>query len=75
MTTSSVTGKSISQSIQKLLCILSQYLWFNKFIVVDNSIVNSNVNFINFSAKNINFVSDLVNENSNFKSCETLKTE
>ena len=37
-------------------CILSQYLWFSKFIIVDNSYVN----FTNFSTKNINFVSDLV---------------
>ena len=51
--------------------ILSQYLWFNKFIIVDNSYVNFN----NFSRKNINFVSDLVNENCNFKSWETLKNE
>ena len=52
-------------------CILSQYLWFNKFIIVDNFYVN----FTNFSNKNINFVSDLVNENCNFKSWETLKNE
>ena len=52
-------------------CILSQYLWFNKFIIVDNSYVN----FTNFSTKSINFVSDLVNENCNFKSWETLKNE
>ena len=50
-------------------CILSQYLWFNKFIIVDNSYVN----FTNFSKKNINFVSDLVNENYNFKSWEFKK--
>ena len=53
------------------LCILSQYLWFNKFIIEDNSYAN----FTNFSNKNINFVSDLVNENCNFKSWETLKNE
>ena len=29
----------------------------------------------NFSNKNINFVSDLVNENCNFQSWETLKNE
>ena len=52
-------------------CILAQYLWFNKFIIVDNSYLN----FTNFSNKNINFVSDLVNENCNFKSWETLKNE
>ena len=52
-------------------CILSQYLWFNKFIIVDNSYVN----FTNFSTKSINFVSDLVNQNCNFKIWETLKNE
>ena len=37
---------------------LCQYLWFNKFIIVDNSFIN----FTNFSAKDINLVvSDLVN--------------
>ena len=51
--------------------ILSQYFWFNKFIIVDNSYVD----FTNFSTKSINFVSDLVNENCNFKSWETLKNE
>ena len=50
---------------------MSQHLWFNKFIIVDDSYVN----FTNFSSKNINFVSDLVNENCNFKSWETLKNE
>ena len=50
-------------------CILAQYLWFNKFIIVDNSYLN----FTNFSNKNINFVSDLVNQNYNFKSWEILK--
>ena len=40
-------------------------------MIVDNSYVN----FTNFSNKNINFVSDLVNENCNFKSWETLKKE
>ena len=44
---------------------------FNKFIIVDNSYVN----FTNFSNKNINFMSDLVNKNCNFKSWETLKNE
>ena len=48
-------------------CILSQYLWFNKFIVIDNSYIN----FTNFSNKNINFVRDLENEYCNFKSWET----
>ena len=52
-------------------CILSQYLWFNKFIIIDNSYDN----FTNFSNKSINFASDLVNENCNFKICEALKIE
>ena len=47
--------------------ILPQYLWFNKFLIVDDSYVN----FTNFSNENINFVCDLVNENCNFKSWET----
>ena len=66
--TSSVTGTNISQPIQKLHRALSQYLWFNKLIIVDNSYVS----FTNFSSKNINFLSDLVNENCDFKSWETL---
>ena len=52
-------------------CILSQYLWLNKFIIATNSYAN----FTNFSNKNINFVSDLVNEHCNFKSWENLKNE
>ena len=50
---------------------MSQYLWFNKLIIIDNSYVS----FTNFSNKNINFFSDLVNENCDFKSWETLKNE
>ena len=36
---------------------------------------NSYVNFTKFSTKSINFVRDLVNENCNFKTWETLKNE
>ena len=63
--------KYLSTNPETPLRILSQYLWFNKFIIVDNSYVN----FTNFSNKDINFVNDLVNENCNFKSWETLKNE
>ena len=63
--------KYLSTNPETPLRILSQYLWFNKFIIVDNSYVN----FTNFSNKYINFVNDLVNENCNFKSWETLKNE
>ena len=52
-------------------CILYQYLWFNKFIIVDNFYVH----FTNFSNKNIKFLSDLVIENCNFKGWETFKNE
>ena len=62
----STNPETLSYSI-----ILSQYVWFDKFIIVDNSYVN----LANFLTKNINFVSDLVNQNYNFKSWETLKNE
>ena len=48
--------------------ILSQNRWFNKHIVIDNSIVN----FTKFSQKNINLVDQLVNGScqlKNGKSC------
>ena len=63
--------KYLSTNLETPLRILSQYLWFNKFIIVDNSYVN----FTNFLNKYINFVNDLVNENCNFKSWETLKNK
>ena len=63
--------KYFSTNPETPLCILSQYLWFNKFIIVDNCYIN----FTNFLAKNVNFVRNLVNENCNFKSWETLKNE
>ena len=63
--------KNFSNNPETPSCILSQYLWFNKIIIVDNSYVN----FTNFSNENINFMSDLVNENCNFKSWKTLKNE
>ena len=44
---------------------------FSKLIIVDNS----DVDFTDFSNKNINFVSDVVNENCNFRSWGTLKNE
>ena len=63
--------KYFSTNSETPSCILSQYLWFNKFIIVDNSYVN----FASFSNENINLVSDLVNEDCNFQSWETLKNE
>ena len=43
--------------------ILSQNLWFNKHIIIDNSFVN----FTKFSQKNINFLDQLVSESCQFK--------
>ena len=63
--------KYFSTNPETRSCILSQYLWFSKFIIVDNPYVN----FTNFSSRNINFVSDFVNENCNFKSWVTLKNQ
>ena len=54
--------KYLSTNPETPSCILSQYLWFSKFITIDTS----SVNFTNFSHKNINFTSELVTENCNF---------
>ena len=43
--------------------ILSQSLWLNKHIIIDNSIVN----FTKFSRKNINFVDQLIKKSCQFK--------
>ena len=51
--------------------ILSHNLWFNKHIIIHNSIVN----FQKFSLKNINFVDQLENESCQFKKWQILKDE
>ena len=51
--------------------ILLQNLWFNKHIIIDNSIVY----FTKFSQKHINFVDQLVNESCQFTKWQTLKDE
>ena len=58
-----------STNLETPSCILAQYLWFNKFIIVDNYYLD----FTNFSSTNINFVSDSLNQNCNFKRWEILK--
>ena len=63
--------KYFSTNPETRSCILSQYLRFSKFIIVDNP----HVNFTNFSSRNINFVGYFVNENCNFKSWVTLKNQ
>ena len=52
-------------------CILSQYLWYNRRIQVDNSSVYS----LNFSEKNINYVSQLLNDNGSIKQWHESKRE
>ena len=70
--TSSVTEKKyFSGNSETPWCILSQYLRFNKFLIVDNSYLS----FTKYSTKNINLVSHLLNENCNFKSWKTSKNK
>ena len=52
-------------------CILSQYLWYNGSIQVDNS----SVYFLKFSEKNINYVSQLFSDNGSIKQWHELKRE
>ena len=51
--------------------ILSQNLWFNEHIIIDNCMVN----FTNFSQKNINLIDQLVNESCLFKKWQMLEDE
>ena len=46
-----------------LLCILSQYMWYNDSIQVDKV----SVHFLQFSEKNINYDSQLFSENGSIK--------
>ena len=63
--------KLLSTSPETPSCILSQYLWFNQYIRIDNSPVN----FKGFSQRNINFISQLIDTNGNFKTWERIKNE
>ena len=49
--------------------ILSQYLWFNEYIKIDNSPIY----FRKFAQKNINFVIDLFEENGDITKWEVFK--
>ena len=51
--------------------ILSQYLWYNRSIEVDNS----SVYFLKFSEKNINYVSQLFSDNGSIKQWHEFKRE
>ena len=52
-------------------CILSQYLWYNENIQIDKT----SIHFSRFSEKNINFVSQLFNNNGSIKKCHKFKRE
>ena len=52
-------------------CILSQYLWYNSSIQVNNS----SVYFLKFSEKNTNYFSQLFSDNGSFKQWHEFKRE
>ena len=52
-------------------CIQSNYLWYNKYILIDNKPVYLS----SFSDKRINFLNDLLDSSGNFKTFNELKTE
>ena len=65
------SSQYLSTDPENISGILSQNLWFNKHIIIDNSTVN----FTKFSQKNINFVDQLVKESCQFKKWQTLEDE
>ena len=52
-------------------CIQSNFLWYNKYIIIDNKPVYLS----SFSDKNVNFINNLLDCLGNFKSWNILKTE
>ena len=52
-------------------CILSQFLWYNANIQIDKT----SINFSRFSEKNVNYVSQLFNNNGSIKKWHKFKTE
>ena len=52
-------------------CILSQYLWYNANIQIDKT----SIHFSRFSEKNINYVSQLFNNNGSIKKWHKFKRE
>ena len=61
----------LSTSPTTASCVLSQFLWFNKYIKIDTSYINVSA----FADKNINFVSDLLDENCCLKNWDVIKNE
>ena len=54
-----------------LSCILSQYLWYNRSIQIDNS----SVYFLKFSEYNISYISELFSGNGSIKQWHDFKRE
>ena len=52
-------------------CVLSQFLWYNSYIKIDNKAVYLNF----FSAKNINFITQLFHSDGSIKNWNILKTQ
>ena len=52
-------------------CVLSQFLWYNSYIKIDNKAVYLKF----FSTKNINFITQLFNTDGSVKNWNILKTE
>ena len=59
----------LSTDSETISDILSQNLWLNKNLIIDNCTVN----FTKFSQKNISFVDQLVNESCQLKKWQKLK--
>ena len=52
-------------------CVLSQFLWYNSYIKIDNKAVYLKL----FSTKNVNFITELFNTDGSVKNCNILKAE
>ena len=63
--------KRLAMIIKVLSCILSQYLWYNRSIQIDNS----SVYFLKFSEYNISYISELFSGNGSIKQWHDFKRE
>ena len=52
-------------------CIVSQILWFNNYIIIDNN----SIHFKEFSSHNINFINQLFTPEGQFKDWNHIKRE
>ena len=63
--------KRLAMITEVLSCILSQYLWYNRSIQIDNS----SVYFLKFSENNISYISQLFSDNGSIKQWHDFKRE